>query len=166
MSPQTQDIHQAVLEVLGETRPAAIFLLDIEAILPSAQEQPQPVLRRLNSSRELWERLSCPVVFRLAAYAAALVATKAPDFWRYRSHQFEFVPEPAETQGLSAALKETFPGFPAVDALSFDEKLFRQVELEQRLREAGVGLETAAVPAMELLPHVLCWIHELAYLYR
>ena len=53
--------------------PRAIFVLDLEASLPS-EAKAHPVLRALNRSRELWERLRCPVVFWLAENAAALLA--------------------------------------------------------------------------------------------
>lgn len=129
-------------------------MLDLEASVPF-QAEDYPTLRALNRSRELWEPLRCPGVFWLAAYAAALVATKAPDFWRYRSHQFELVPEP---KALSEAISEPIPGIEMVDALPFEEKRFRIAELEKRLQEAGHD------PSSEILPHVLEWIAELARL--
>ncbi len=155
LAPDTRDVYRAVRECLPGAQPDAIFVLDLEASVPFAAES-YPTLRALNSSRELWEQLACPVVFWLAAYAAALVAGKAPDFWRYRSHQFEFVPEPATAGEF---LAEPFSGFEMVDALPFDEKRFRIAELERRLKEVGTE------PSSELLPHSLTWIYELAHLY-
>ena len=155
LDPGTPDVYRVVRDRLIGTRPDAVFLLDLEASVPF-QAEDYPTLQALNSSRELWEPLCCPVVFWLAAYAAALVAAKAPDFWRYRSHQFEFVPEP---KALSEAISEPISGIEMVDALPFEEKRFRIAELEKRLRESGQD------PSREILPHVLDWITELARLY-
>lgn len=143
-------------EQVGGGKPAAIFVLDMEASIPATSEV-QPALRVLNSSRELWERFRCPVVFWLAEYAMTLLHRHAPDFWRYRSHQFEFVPEPVP---LKEVMSERFAGFEMVDALPFEEKAFRVSELERRLAEAGDP------PQPDLLPHVLMWIYELAHLYQ
>jgi tetratricopeptide (TPR) repeat protein len=136
--------------------PAAVFILDIEASIPHGGTS-QPTLRVLNSSREHWEALRCPVVFWIADYAMTLLHSHAPDFWRYRSHQFEFVPDPVPLDQLKS---ESFAGYDMVDALSYDEKAFRVTELERRIREAGDP------PSAELLPHVLIWLYELAHLYR
>ena len=141
---------------ITDKQPTAVFILDIEASIPFGSDN-QPTLRVLNASRERWEKLRCPVVFWLAEYAITLLHTHAPDLWRYRSHQFEFVPEPVPLDQLK---EEVFSGVPMVDALPFEEKAFRTTELERRIREAGDP------PSAELLPHVLKWIYELAYLYR
>lgn len=151
-----ESVLRFVESQITDTPPAAVFILDIEASIPFGSES-QPALRVLNASRERWEKLRCPVVFWLAEYAITLLHTHAPDFWRYRSHQFEFVPEPVPLNQLT---EEGFSGFPMVDALPFEEKAFRIIELERRLRDAGDP------PVAELLPHVLTWTNELAYLYR
>ncbi|MGH8590869.1 MAG: tetratricopeptide repeat protein, partial [Gammaproteobacteria bacterium] len=155
LDPGTPDVYRVVRDRLKGTQPEAVFVLDLEASVPF-QAEDYPTLRALNSSRELWEPLRCPVVFWLAAYAAALVAAEAPDFWRYRSHQFEFVPEP---RALAEAISEPISGIEIVDALPFEEKRFRIAELEKRLQEAGRD------PSSEILPHVLNWAYELARLY-
>ena len=139
---------------IGSQTPAAIFVLDIEASVPFGSDS-QPALRTLNASRELWEAFRCPVVFWLAEYAITLLYRHAPDFWRYRSHQFEFVPE---ARPLAELKGEPFSGFSMVDAMPFEEKAFRATELERRLREAGDP------PSEDLLPHALNWVYELAYL--
>jgi tetratricopeptide (TPR) repeat protein len=155
LSPQTSDVYRDVSDRVGDSRPAGVFVLDLEASVPF-QADSYPTLRSLNGSRELWERLAFPVVFWLAEYAAALISSKAPDFWRYRSHQFEFVSERAT---VSRGLTELFPGFEIVDALPFEEKRFRIAELEQRLDEVGPE------PSPDLLQHALNWVYELAHLY-
>jgi tetratricopeptide (TPR) repeat protein len=155
LDPGTPDVYRVVRDRLIGTQPEAVFVLDLEASIPF-QAEDYPTLRALNSSRELWEPLRCPVVFWLAAYAAALVAGKVPDFWRYRSHQFEFVPEP---KALTEAISEPIPGIEMVETLPFEEKRFRIAELEKRLQEAGQD------PSSEILPHALNWIAELARLY-
>ncbi|MGH8513231.1 MAG: tetratricopeptide repeat protein, partial [Gammaproteobacteria bacterium] len=155
LDPGTPNVYRVVRDRLIGTQPEAVFVLDLEASVPF-QAEDYPTLRALNSSRELWEAFCCPVVFWLTAYAAALVAGKAPDFWRYRSHQFEFVAEP---KALLEAISEPIPGFEMVDALPFEEKRFRIAELEKRLQETGPD------PSREILPHVLNWVSELARLY-
>jgi len=151
-----ESIYTNTAAQIGLQIPTAIFVLDIEASVPFGSAS-QPTLRVLNSSREHWERFRCPVVFWLAEYAITLLHRHAPDFWRYRSHQFEFVPEIVPLTDLKT---ESFSGFPMVDVLPFEEKAFRATELERRLREAGDP------PPADLLPHVLTWIYELAHLYR
>jgi tetratricopeptide (TPR) repeat protein len=153
---KTGDVYQTVCDHVSGESPKAIFVLDVEASVPF-EAKTYPTLRSLNSSRELWERLACPVVFWLAEYAAALVARQAPDFWRYRSHQFEFV---SDRRTVRTAITERFPGFAMVDGLPFEEKRFRVAELEQRLQEVGEP------PSFDLMPHALEWLYELAYLYR
>ena len=155
MPPNTADVYRTVCDPWSGESPRGVFVVDIEASLPS-QTDSYPTLRALNSSRELWERLACPVVFWLAEYAAALVARHAPDFWRYRSHQFEFVSDRA---GAGEAIAEPFAGFSMVDALPYEEKRFRIAELEERLQQAG------SPPSPELLPHAIDWLYELAHLY-
>jgi tetratricopeptide (TPR) repeat protein len=156
LQPHTPDVLQAVEARLGASTPAALFVLDLEASVPF-QAAAYPTLRALNAAREAWQRLACPVVFWLADYAAARVAAWAPDLWRYRSHQFDFASEQATPD---RALGESFPGFDMVDGLPFEERRFRMVELEQRVREVGDP------PAPELLAHALGWLYELAHLYR
>ncbi len=151
-----EGIYTTAAAQIGTQTPAAIFVLDIEASVPFGSAA-QPALRALNASRELWESFRCPVVFWLAEYAITLLHRHAPDFWRYRSHQFEFVPESVP---LTELVKESFSGFPMVDALPFEEKAFRAAELERRLREVGDP------PQKEMLTHALNWIYELAYLYQ
>ena len=156
LPPNVGDVYDNVRRQLPAQPPAAVFILDLEASIPF-EDDAQPALRALNSSREQWERLACPVVFWLAEYAVTRLTARAPDFWRYRSHQFEFIPDPVS---LGAATQESFAGFAMVDALPFEEKAFRVTELERRLREAGPQ------PPADLLPHVLTWIYELAHLYQ
>ena len=150
------DVHDFVRGQLPSAPPAAVFIVDLEANIPFEGDA-QPVLRTLNSSREQWERIPCPIVFWLAEYAVSRMATRAPDFWRYRSHQFEFIPEPVP---LNTIKQEAFPGYAMVNALPYDEKAFRVTELERRLHEAGEK------PTADLLPHVLDWTYELAHLYK
>jgi tetratricopeptide (TPR) repeat protein len=151
-----EGIYTTAATQIGSQTPAAIFVLDLEASIPFGSDS-QPALRVLNSSREHWEAFRCPVVFWLAEYAITLLYRHAPDLWRYRSHQFEFVPEAVPLTDLKT---ESFSGFPMVDAMPYEEKAFRIAELERRVREAGDP------PPADLLPHVLTWIYELAHLYQ
>ncbi len=153
---KVDDVLSYVQSQLAPATTEAIFILGLESSIPFEGEL-QPAIRVLNSSRESWERLHCPVVFWLAEYALAKLARHAPDFWRYRSHQFEFIPD---EHYLDVTMEDSFPGHDVVDGLPYEEKLFRLSELETRLREAGTP------PSPELLPHVVAWAYELANLYR
>ncbi len=148
----TISVYRTVAERLAGRQPVAIFITDLEPLLPFDAED-QPVLAGLNLSREQWENFHCPVVFWLAEYAATLIASKAVDFWRYRSHHFEFDSAgAAPDQGML----ESFGGQDLVAGLPYEQKRFRMAELEQRLE--------AASP--ELRPHIVSWTYELAELYQ
>ena len=149
------DVFAHVVSIAPSEMPEAIFILGMEASIPF-EGTVQPAIRVLNSSREQWERFHCPVVFWLADYALARLSTHAPDFWRYRSHQFEFMPE---DPSLERAVQERFPGQATIRALPYEEKKFRLSELETRLQ--GIG----SSPSADLLPHAVGWSYELAELY-
>lgn len=151
---QVHDPFQALRGQLPVAMPSAIFILDLEASVPF-EGSAQSALRVLNSTRESWESLRCPVVIWLADYALQRLIAHAPDFWRYHSHQFTFVPE---NTSPSRAAQEIFQGYEMVDSLPSEEKAFRVVELERRLAESGNP------PPSELLPHALLWSYELARL--
>jgi tetratricopeptide (TPR) repeat protein len=137
--------------------PAALFVTDLERLL-SSQMKDHPALRSLNASRELWERhFRCPVVFWLPEYAAALLSTQARDFWRYRSHRFEFVA--ATTSTATHTMDRTSDGLSDSSNLSQDEKHFRIAKLEQRLKDADVSVNP------ELAVHALHWLNELGSLH-
>ena len=79
----TADPFGVVSSTLDGRQPDALFVTDLERVVPSGVPD-QAVLRSLNASRELWDRrLRCPVVFWLPQYAATLLSTQARDFWRY-----------------------------------------------------------------------------------
>ena len=104
---KTLDVYKTVCDQISGALPRAIFVLDLEASVPS-EAKTYPTLRSLNTSRELWEQLACPVVFWLVENAASLVARQVPDFWRYRSHQFEFV---SDRRNVGEAIRELFSIF-------------------------------------------------------
>ena len=153
----TVDVYGQVAAEVPAAPRDGLFVTNLEASVPSESES-QWTLRSLNASRELWqERYACPVVFWLPEFAATLLAKHAPDFWRYRSHRFEFVSEQA---GIVAGLTDSFAGdFSMAANLSAEEKRFRIAELEQRVAEAGDP------PPKELARHVSVWLSELGFLY-
>ncbi|MFH1920287.1 MAG: tetratricopeptide repeat protein [Planctomycetota bacterium] len=155
--PGTVDVFGLAVAGPANPPPAALFLVNLEASLPSVQKT-QPTLRSLNASRELWpRRFSCPIVLWLPEYAATLLCTHARDFWRYRSHGFEFVSEQA---GAVAGMAERVPsGLSPAANLSREEKRFRIAELEQRIADAG------EVPRARLAQHTAVWLTELGFLY-
>jgi tetratricopeptide (TPR) repeat protein len=141
---------------LDSQQPDALFVIDLERIIPS-EAKGQTGLRSLNASRDLWEqRFRCPVVLWLPEYAAALLSIHARDLWRYRSHRFEFVFHNATEAGGTAG---HFSDFSAASNLSQEEKQFRIAELQQRLADVGEP------PGPELAAHSLLWLNELAFLY-
>lgn len=155
---ETSDVFALALAEAGDPPPAAMFLVNLEASLPSDRAD-HPVLRSLNASRELWPKhFACPVVFWLPEYAAAILSTHARDFWRFRSHGFEFV---SESMASPAMMEEVSQGdFLAATNLSAQGKRFRIAELEQRIREAG------SPPPQSMLRHVAAWLGELGFLER
>ncbi|MHB1462257.1 MAG: tetratricopeptide repeat protein [Armatimonadota bacterium] len=154
----TTDIFPYVKKDADEVGCSALYITGIENSLTSS-DLPHPLLQSLNVSRELWERYyHCPVVIWLPEYAAGLMSLEAPDFWRYRSHRFEFVSESAHF--TSELLEDAFENVNSASDLSVDERQFRIAELEQRLEEAGPTIDTG------LRQYVLMWLNELAYLYR
>lgn len=152
----TTDPWEVVHSQSDGTGPDALFVTDLERVVPSGGED-ITALRSLNASRELWERrFLCPVVFWLPEYAAAALSIEARDFWRYRSHRFEFV-SPYATASAGAA-EYLSGGTSGILNLSRDEKEFRIAELEQRLADAGNPPDPA------LLRGVLNWLNELGVL--
>jgi tetratricopeptide (TPR) repeat protein len=154
----TVDVFEFVADGVEETAPAALFLVNLEAAIPSDQDS-QPALRSLNASRELWQRrFSCPVLLWLPEYAATLMSIHARDFWRYRSHRFEFVSEQAGA--VAGVADQTSGDLGAAAGLTAQEKRFRISELEQRVAEVGDE------PPEGLAAHACVWLNELGFLYR
>jgi tetratricopeptide (TPR) repeat protein len=153
----TVDVFGFVREAASDPDRSALFLTGLEHSIPSSR-QDQPALRSLNASRDLWEdRFPCPVVLWLPEYAATLLSIHARDFWRYRSHRFELVSDQASA--AAGVLDLQSGDNRAAASLAAEEKRFRIAELEQRIAEAG------AQPSPALIPHVLAWLYELAFLY-
>lgn len=154
---ETVDVFGYVDGQCADAATEALFVVDLEGSIDSSQED-QPALRSLNASRELWERrYQCPIVFWLPEYAATLMSTAARDFWRYRSHRFEFVSEQATAM---AGTSDSFAGSLSLAAnLSAEEKQFRIAELEERVADAGSEVDE------KLARHVFVWLAELGFLY-
>ena len=152
------DVFGFVAPKGADSAPSALFLTNLEASIQSDQER-HPVLRSLNASRELWPRkFPCPIVFWLPEYAAALLSTQARDFWRYRSHSFEFVSE--HVRALADAVTRVSGDLTAAGNLTREEKRFRIAELEDRIADAGDP------PSSALASHCSTWLTELGFLHR
>jgi len=151
------DLLASAEKKLTIKRPPAIFITEIENALPSDEVQPR-IIRNLNASRDLWqEKLSCPVVFWLPEYAAAMLQKDALDFASWISHTFEFVSEQATAM---AGTLDVYAGdITSAGRLDADQKRFRIAELEQRIEEAGYPTK------LQFAKYVLVWFNELAYLY-
>lgn len=152
----TTDVFAYVKQQVSTPDCSAVFITCLEELLPSTEAR-HPVLRSINASRELWEtHFHCPIVIWLPEYAAGLMSREAPDFWRYRSHRFEFVSEQAHAfDGLQ---DDTSGRIDIASNLSVDEKQFRIAELEQRIEEAGPK------PDKHTKQYVIQWLNELAFL--
>ncbi len=154
----TQDIFDHVHATVSSQQPTAIFITDIEKLLPSEQEE-HKVLKALNASRELWKSTwPCPVVFWLPIYCATLLSKQSRDLWSWISHQFEFIPEEMQMPLTEHAFSSN--DLISAGNLDIDRKHFRIAELKQRINEAGDP------PGKEMLPHVIFWLSELGYLYQ
>src|SRR3972149_1790812 len=156
--PAIVDVYGFVTADISESPGDGLFITNLEVSVHS-EEKHQHTLRSLNASRELWEkRYNCPIVFWLPEYTVTLLALHARDFWRYRSHSFEFVSEQA---GAIAGMQDRFSGdISSAANLSAEQKRFRIAELEQRITEAGDN------PSPTMNIHIAIWLNELAYLYR
>ncbi len=155
---ETVDVFGHVVEEVDDSALAGLFVVNLEASIHSTEED-HPTIRSLNASRELWERtFRCPVVFWLPEYAATLLSIHARDFWRYRSHRFEFVSEQASAAaGLNDRSSDNIG---LATELSAEEKQFRIAELEQRIEDVGED------PPKNLAIHTAVWLRELGLLYR
>ncbi len=152
--PTTIDVLRCIPDsCIGVTK--GIFVVGLEHSTPSGQPE-YPVLRILNTSREQWEKLfPCPVVFWLPEYAASLMSQHAADFWRYRSHRFEFVAEHIDLAATRDLMQSLRRDSKAWESLSKNEKLFRVAELQQRIADAG------SPPDPALIKLVVVWSLEL-----
>ncbi|MBZ0262584.1 MAG: tetratricopeptide repeat protein, partial [Hyphomicrobiales bacterium] len=156
LPPNCLQVLREVERQGGTQNAQALMITGIEQSV-NASGIVHPTLYNLNLTREQWEaQFPCPIIFWLPTYVAALLPTHAADFWRYRSHRFEFV---AEDRPLEHAAKEFFADNTMLAAnLDEDQKRFRIAELEQRL-------ETIEAPPLGAFSkHVLVWKTELALL--
>lgn len=65
----------------------------LENVMPSTD--PYRALGQLNERRGRYQQLTRPVVFWVPEYVLRLIATKAPDFWAWRSGVYEFAADRA-----------------------------------------------------------------------
>ncbi len=156
INKEVTDIFDFVSRNITGINITGVFIIDVETIV-SSDEKEQKVLQVLNATREAWRsHFSCPVVFWAAEYVARLLSIHSRDLWSWVSHSFEFVSERATA---SAGMMDIFSGdITLAGRFDADEKRFRIAELEQRIAEAGNP------PKAELVPYVLNWLNELAYI--
>jgi len=157
LTKDTTDIFNFVCEKVSGPDCSAIFITNIEPLLPSDTKEHE-IVKALNASRELWkDNYHCPIVFWVAEYVAALISIQARDIWSWISHQFEFI---SEESHVASGMGDMFAGnILAAGNLPIDQKQFRIAELEQRITEAGETFKPAVAE------HVLLWLNELAYIY-
>lgn len=80
------------LENITSENGQPLFIYGIEALLPS-QHQHNTVLDELNEQRGKFQKLAHPLVFWLPEFALQEIATKASDFWAWRSGVYRFETE-------------------------------------------------------------------------
>ena len=155
ISPGCTDILAEAMSSVGEADVTGLFLAGLESCVSSSQTD-YPILRALNASREAWARkFPCPVVFWVPEYVIRVLYRQARDLMAWRSHQFEFGPEPADL-GRADSIS-VIPDSLATN-LSHEDKRFRIAELESRIAQAGPDIPET------LVPHVATWMIELATL--
>lgn len=151
------DVYGEVMGRAAEKKFSAVFVTGIEHSV-SSELQAHPALKSLNASRDLWEsRFPCPVVFWMPAYVAALIPVLAPDFWRYRSHGFEFAAP--EWTPESASGEELGSEVALASNLDRDQVQFRIADLEQQFEHFRWP------PSDSVFPYALLCLSELGYLY-
>ena len=157
ITEEVEDIFDFVRHKVNNDKPAGIFIVDVEKVLPSGRSD-YKILRTLNATRELWRsHFHCPLIFWVPEYAATLLSIHARDFWSWLSHTFEFVSEQATAE---AGAGDLYAGnITMAGSLDADQKQFRIAELEQRIEDAGDP------PKSEIIQHLLIWLNELAYIY-
>ena len=161
----TTDVLSGILALLPDESPTALFIIDLEALLPSTNlagpDNPTPealkTLHLLNASRDRWPKaLACPVVLWLSEPAVAYLAMHAPDFSAWISHRFQFVSELASAPwGVGEKL---WGGTIAASNLQVEQKHLRLAELASRIADAETN------PSPHLQPHVAVWAQESGYI--
>jgi len=155
ISPGCTDILAEAITPVDPDDLPGLFLAGLESCVPSSQTD-HPVLRALNASREAWaQKFRCPVVFWVPEYVMRILYRQARDLMAWRSHQFEFGPEPAD---LDRAGSLSVMDYSLAANLSLEEKRFRIAELEGRIAQAGPDIPET------LVPYVARWMIELATL--
>jgi tetratricopeptide (TPR) repeat protein len=155
ISPGCTDILAEAITTVGPDDLPGLFLAGLESCVSSSQTD-HPVLRALNASREAWAgKFHCPVLFWVPEYVMRILYRQARDLMAWRSHQFEFGPEPAELDMADSlsVLADTMAA-----NLSLEEKRFRIAELEGRIAQVGPDIPDT------LVPHMATWMIELATL--
>jgi tetratricopeptide (TPR) repeat protein len=113
-----------------------VFVCGLESLMPSAD--PWEALAALNHRRESFHTVHAPLVIWLPEYALNEIATRAGDFWAWRSGVFCFDSDPITSDQV---LTETLVGDEQeLAALSADDKRSR-VSLLRSLAEDYAGAD-------------------------
>lgn len=107
-----------------------LMVVDLELAVPSDGTRLQ-VIHNLNLRRSEWrDRITCPVVFWVPEYLAAICTREAPDFFDWRRETIRFPHHPLDQHGVvSEDTRGTIGSLPTADF-----RLRRLYELESRLR--------------------------------
>jgi tetratricopeptide (TPR) repeat protein len=91
LSGRDADIYAELAAAPGQGHP--LFVYGLENVMPSTDSY--RALGQLNERRGRYQQLGRPVVFWMPEYVLRLIATKAPDFWAWRSGVYEFAADRA-----------------------------------------------------------------------
>jgi tetratricopeptide (TPR) repeat protein len=152
-------------ELTQQPADVPIFIYDLEVLLPNP-DKPQnfekslafQTLQQLNWRRSAYQRLNRGVFFWLPEYALQLLATKALDFFDWRSAVYEFdIPETEKSQYIQQDLKD-FNNNSAVHAANR-----MSVQEKQRWLKVLFSLRDEAPPQSAELARLLGDIGRLYY---
>ncbi len=96
--------EQISIKLREAPKNCVVFVYGLEKLVPSESDEfGVKILLAMNWRRRCFQELDCPMVFWIPEYLERLIATKAPDFWDWRSGVFRFqIPKEFELETLSA----------------------------------------------------------------
>ncbi len=95
---------QISIKLQDAPKDCVIFVYGLERLVPSESDEfGIKILLAMNWRRKCFQELGRPMVFWIPEYLERLLATRAPDFWDWRSGTFRFqVPKEFVMETISA----------------------------------------------------------------
>jgi tetratricopeptide (TPR) repeat protein len=132
-----RDDARSLLDVIRElpplTRHDVLVITGIENVIRDSRDPVQHrFIRTVNATRDAFSRVApCPIVFVIPAFALAVIATEAPDFFSTRSGVYVFAEDGGATTRLRDASRIGREIASDLDAL---ERIDRVETLEELLK--------------------------------